>query len=74
MTTKNDGYDLPGVLQTCNTSALLDAALGRVEVLDMIRAELANRGVGLTGEWVGFPKAHALWENQASEPTAKVRA
>ena len=29
----------------------------------VLRAEMANRGLGATGEWVGFPRAAVIWSD-----------
>jgi hypothetical protein len=52
---------LQGVLQTARTSDILAAALGKVDLNVLARREMASRGMGRNGEWVGFAKAEEIW-------------
>ncbi len=49
-------------LQPWPTFLLLGAAKGDIDVQRLAREEMANRGPGLAGEWVGFETARVLWE------------
>lgn len=49
-------------LQPLPTDLLLRIAQGRIDVPRLAAVELASRGLGLAGEWVGFDKARMLWE------------
>lgn len=47
-------------LQTIPTSVLAASARGDIDLMLMVRAELAARGVDLDGNWIGFSEAHRL--------------
>lgn len=49
-------------LQPLPTDLLLYIAQGRIDVPRLAAAELASRGRGPAGEWVGFDKAGELWK------------
>lgn len=49
--------DLAEQLQTIDTAFLLAIHHRDVDVLQLARRELANRGVGASGRWVGFAAA-----------------
>jgi len=44
------------ILQGINKDLLLEIAHGNIDVLQLAITELANRGLNLKGEWVGFKK------------------
>ena len=46
-------------IQTLPIKLILAAANGQIDLNEMARDELANRGLDLTGKWVGFEKARA---------------
>ena len=48
----------------CNTATelLLQIATGKIDAVDYARKELAARGTGKNGEWVGFKEAERQWE------------
>lgn len=46
------------------TAALLAAATGELDLNVVARAYLAGRGLGPTGDWVGFPTATDYWRSQ----------
>ena len=48
-------------LQPMPASTLQGLATGRIDAQRLAREEMANRGLGLVGEWVGFEKARMLW-------------
>lgn len=52
---------LAEVLQIADMDSLIVAAGDPEETMRTIRHEIANRGAGKRGEWVGFPKAEELW-------------
>lgn len=52
-------YDDASILQTASVDFLLAAARGRIDLNGMARAELASRGLGPDGKWVGFDAAAA---------------
>ena len=49
------------ILQTAAIELLLAAADGRVDLNELAREELANRGLGRKGDWVGFEAAAKAW-------------
>ena len=44
-------------IQTLPIKLILAAANGQIDLNAMARDELANRGLDVTGKWVGFEKA-----------------
>lgn len=51
--------DLAEQLQTFDTRFLIAIHHSDVDVLNLVRRELANRGVDGSGRWVGFAQAAA---------------
>lgn len=43
------------------TVLLVQIASGEIDAVDFARTELANRGIGLAGKWVGFEDAKQQW-------------
>ena len=61
---KKSGYsagpftvDEIGFIQIADSKVLVAVARGEIDLNRIAREELANRGLGLHGEWVGFQKA-----------------
>lgn len=52
--------DLAGHLQGVSNVALAAAARGEIDVLALVKQELASRGCDHQARWVGFPAAQAL--------------
>ena len=53
--------DLTQQLQVFDTRFLLAIHHGDVDMVQLVRRELANRGIDGTGRWIGFAEAgHAL--------------
>ena len=50
------------LLQTLITDMLIAAATGLIDLNQLARAELANRGVNADGKWIGFDAAARAWE------------
>lgn len=50
--------NLTETLQLLDIKALLLAVTGEVNLPLLFKAELANRGLGYSGEWLGFDKVH----------------
>lgn len=44
-----------------DTDVLLGIITGKVDPTELVRIELASRGMGKDGKWVGFPQARQLW-------------
>lgn len=53
-------HDEELVLQSAATALLTAAARGEIDINALAREELANRGLDLNGQWVGFKAARAL--------------
>jgi hypothetical protein len=49
-----------GFIQIAKTKVLLAIARGEIDLNRIAREELAARGLGLNGEWVGFQKARTI--------------
>lgn len=49
-------------LQIVKTNILIAAATGQLDLAALAKCELANRGFGKDGEWVGFDAARRCWE------------
>jgi hypothetical protein len=49
-----------GFIQIAKTKVLLAIARGEIDLNRIAREELAARGLGLHGEWVGFEKARTI--------------
>ncbi|MCE7915561.1 MAG: hypothetical protein DYH15_13030 [Nitrosomonas sp. PRO4] len=47
-------------IQTLPISLLIAAANGQIDLNKMAKNELANRGLDLSGKWVGFDQAREL--------------
>ncbi len=54
-------FDEASLLQTASTTFLLAVARGEVDLNAMARFELACRGLGKDGVWVGEVAAHQVW-------------
>jgi len=64
---KKEGYsagpftvDEIGFIQIAETKVLAAVARGEIDLNRIAREEMANRGLGLHGEWVGFEKARQI--------------
>lgn len=49
-----------GFIQIAPAKVLAAVARGEIDLNRIAREELANRGLGLRGEWVGFEKAREI--------------
>jgi hypothetical protein len=49
-----------GFIQIAQTKVLAAVARGEIDLNRVAREEMANRGLGLHGEWVGFQKARTI--------------
>ena len=49
-----------GFIQIADAKVLAAVARGEIDLNRIAREELANRGLGLRGEWVGFKKAREI--------------
>ena len=64
---KDTGYsagaftvDEIGFIQIADAKVLAAVARGEIDLNKIAREELANRGLGLHGEWVGFQRARQI--------------
>ena len=58
---KSSDDDNPAYLfSTTNTSLLVAAVRGEIDVQDLVKQELANRGLDWSGKWIGFAEAKSL--------------
>jgi len=64
---KESGYsagpfsvDEIGFIQIAPAKVLAAVARGEIDLNRLAREELASRGLGLHGEWVGFQKARTI--------------
>jgi len=51
-----------GELQTVDTGLILDAIKGEVDLIDLMKDEMASRGLDANGLWIGFDAAEKLWK------------
>lgn len=49
------------LFQTISQDLLLAVAKGEVDAMELAKFELAGRGIGTNGLWVGFDKADKQW-------------
>ena len=49
-----------GFIQIADAKVLAAVARGEIDLNRIAREELAARGLGLNGEWVGFQKARTI--------------
>ena len=62
MTTKKSDFDrLDMSMQTFNTSILTDIVHEREDAYSAACRELQSRGFDAYGEWIGFRRAEAYW-------------
>ncbi|GAB4240888.1 MAG: hypothetical protein OHK0028_19190 [Deltaproteobacteria bacterium] len=64
---KNSGYsagpfsiDEVGFIQIAPAKVLAAVARGEIDLNRIAREEMASRGLGLRGEWVGFDRARKI--------------
>lgn len=50
-----------GAIQTMDTEDLMKLATMEVDVFSLIKKEIASRGRGMRGDWVGFEQARKEW-------------
>ena len=59
---ESEDHPLLGFAQTLPTDAINSVLRGETDIMDILSAELASRGLNLTGHWVGFPEANKQHE------------
>jgi hypothetical protein len=47
-----------------DTKVLLDIVNGKINAVELAKWAIANRGLGKTGEWVGFDNAKKIWSGK----------
>ena len=52
--------DEVGFIQIADTKVLAAVVRGEIDLNRIAKEELASRGLGLRGEWVGFQKAREI--------------
>ena len=50
------------IFSMTSTDLLLAAAAGLIDLNQLARKQLANRGLDANGKWVGFDRAAEIWE------------
>jgi hypothetical protein len=53
-------YDELAILQLATIRLLSEAAKGNIDLNELAKRELANRGMDKDGKWVGFDEAKKL--------------
>jgi hypothetical protein len=71
--TRNDlinllGEDEAAFTQLLKTKLIYLMATDQVDMLQLARDEMANRGLGQNAEWIGFPAAAKLWQAPEAAP------
>ena len=64
------GEDDAAFMQLLKTQLILLMATGQLEMVQLAKEEMVNRGLGLNAEWIGFPAAKKLWLDDAEALTA----
>jgi hypothetical protein len=59
------GEDEAAFTQLLKTKLIHLMATDQVDMLQLARDEMANRGLGQNAEWIGFPAAAKLWQAPA---------
>ena len=55
---KNPNY----IFSMTDTGLLLDTMFEIIDLRELVKQELANRGLDYTGKWIGFNKAKKYWD------------
>ena len=63
------GEDEAAFTQLMKTKLIHLIAMDQVDMVQLARDEMANRGLGRDAEWIGFPAAAKLWKAPAATPT-----
>ncbi len=50
------------IFEMTGHSLLMDIVNGKVDLMQLARNQMANRGLGRNGEWIGFAAAAKLWK------------
>ncbi len=60
------GEDEAAFMQLFKTNLIQLMATDTLDTVQLARDEMANRGLGTNGEWIGFPAAQKLWQAPAA--------
>ncbi|MFA7331987.1 MAG: hypothetical protein WC326_13035 [Candidatus Delongbacteria bacterium] len=60
------GEDEAAFMQLFKTNLIQLMATDTLDTVQLARDEMANRGLGANGEWIGFPAAQKLWQAPAA--------
>ena len=60
------GEDEAAFMQLLKTKLIQLMATDQVDMVQLARGEMANRGLGRSAEWIGFPAAKRLWQAPAA--------
>ncbi|MDP2361623.1 MAG: hypothetical protein Q8O14_12885 [bacterium] len=60
------GEDEAAFMQLLKTKLIQLMATDNLDTVQLARDEMANRGLGTNGEWIGFPAAKKLWQAPAA--------
>lgn len=50
------------LFQSTDTELLIKAVSGKINLLQLVEKELANRGLDKSGKWIGFSAAEKLYK------------
>jgi hypothetical protein len=65
--------NLTGCIQLLDTKAILLALSGEADIALLLREEIANRGMGSDGRWIGFAAAKELWLKPKAKRARKIQ-
>ncbi len=60
------GEDEAAFMQLFKTNLIQLMATDSLDTVQLARDEMANRGLGTNGEWIGFPAAQKFWQAPAA--------
>ena len=60
---KQDDLNPNLIFQTIDIGLLLDAMFEIIDLKEIAKQELINRGLDYSGEYIGFKKAKEYWDN-----------
>ena len=69
-----DDYDPRFMFSMIKTGLLVAAVRGEIDVQDLVKKELANRGLDWSGKWIGFAEAKSLAKCFPVRINGKLRA
>ncbi len=54
---EDSAIERDAIFQGIDTDVPLEVVTGKVDPTELVRIELASRGMGKDGKWIGFPQA-----------------